>query len=385
MDEQIKVKKKKTKHLHTDQTLFYFFQFGKMSKVERLNGRVEKLLSKAVQEVLEVVRETVLEYQEKTARTQRENQSLKRRLQELQDMINSESNGKTLHLFVCIDNRSFVSSVAHRNCCVAGMLPQMSDSSRQTERQINERENLGEDIKVIPTDKDIALISPSDQFKDLAVSIKSLAMPCVSSKGATRPHDSLHSVGNLKSETDGGLSLNHVGSIVVLPVPDYDHKIKEPTSDEDGLHIVDCFYNSASDGLNLEPLQASSGLHSESRVVFSLNHNGTDEPRSQRYETNDVRADNLSTTQFQSSVRKQYSCSVCGRTFAHASNYKKHSRTHTGEKPYCCPVCGKSFSQSGYLTVHLRYHTGEKPFSCSYCGKSFAHSSNMKQHEQTHR
>ncbi|KAK2820362.1 hypothetical protein Q5P01_023321 [Channa striata] len=63
-----------------------------MTKIERLNTRVGKLLSKAVQEVLEVVKETVLEYQEKAARTQRENQSLKRRLQELQDRSNSQSN-----------------------------------------------------------------------------------------------------------------------------------------------------------------------------------------------------------------------------------------------------------------------------------------------------
>ncbi|KAJ8245906.1 hypothetical protein GJAV_G00261560 [Gymnothorax javanicus] len=64
-----------------------------MSKVERLNARVAKLLTVAVHEVLEVVRETVSEYQEKTARTQRENESLRRRLQELQDKVNRTSTG----------------------------------------------------------------------------------------------------------------------------------------------------------------------------------------------------------------------------------------------------------------------------------------------------
>ncbi|KAM9336647.1 uncharacterized protein ABDE67_019685 [Symphorus nematophorus] len=62
-----------------------------MTKLERLNARVAKLLSEAVQEVLEVVKETVSEYQEKTARTQRENESLKRRLQELRDQITRDS------------------------------------------------------------------------------------------------------------------------------------------------------------------------------------------------------------------------------------------------------------------------------------------------------
>lgn len=83
---------------NTDRRLFSIYfnhQSVKVSKIERLNARVEELLCKAVQEVLEVVKETVSEYQEKTARTQRENQSLKRRLRELQDKLKLESNGKT--------------------------------------------------------------------------------------------------------------------------------------------------------------------------------------------------------------------------------------------------------------------------------------------------
>lgn len=64
-----------------------------MSKLERLNARVAKLLTGAVQEVLEVVKETVSEYQEKTARTQRENESLRRKLQELQDKMMIDSIG----------------------------------------------------------------------------------------------------------------------------------------------------------------------------------------------------------------------------------------------------------------------------------------------------
>ncbi|KAG9350033.1 hypothetical protein JZ751_026386, partial [Albula glossodonta] len=64
-----------------------------MSKIERLNARVAKLLTVAVEEVLEVVRETVSEYQEKAARTQRENESLRRRLQELQDKVKRVNTG----------------------------------------------------------------------------------------------------------------------------------------------------------------------------------------------------------------------------------------------------------------------------------------------------
>lgn len=72
-----------------------------MTKIERLNIRVENVLFKAVKEVLEAVKETVTEFQEKTARTQRENQSLKRRLQELQERCKSQISGKNIGL-VCL-------------------------------------------------------------------------------------------------------------------------------------------------------------------------------------------------------------------------------------------------------------------------------------------
>lgn len=65
----------------------------KMAKLERLNARVAKLLTEAVDEVLEMVKQTVSEYQERTLRTQRENESLKRKLQELKDLSARDSIG----------------------------------------------------------------------------------------------------------------------------------------------------------------------------------------------------------------------------------------------------------------------------------------------------
>lgn len=83
-------------------------------------------------------------------------------------------------------------------------------------------------------------------------------------------------------------------------------------------------------------------------------------------------------------AEKRFCCALCGRTFSHAGDFKKHKRVHTGEKPYLCTLCGKRFSQSGYLKIHQRYHTGEKPYACGTCGKRFSHSSNYKKHQQTH-
>lgn len=65
-----------------------------MSKLERLNARVSKLLTVAVHEVLEVVRDTVSEYQEKTARTQRENERLRLKLRDALDLLEKEREGE---------------------------------------------------------------------------------------------------------------------------------------------------------------------------------------------------------------------------------------------------------------------------------------------------
>ncbi|KAM7370848.1 hypothetical protein PAMP_010362 [Pampus punctatissimus] len=211
----------------------------------------------------------------------------------------------------------------------------------------------------------------------------------------------------LKTEVNNRLStpISHQKDhMIAVTITENVNKIKgEPTSDEDAMHTTNYFHDDASRGttsfsrLILEAPEANTGLHIEPGDVFSLSQNGTEELLSQRYNNaNSAGAVEEHTTQtnmkvcgsgskvFQRNTRKHYCCSLCGRTFRHAGDYKKHNRVHTGEKPYCCSVCGKRFSQSGYLTVHLRYHTGEKPFGCSHCGKSFSHSSNMKKHQQTH-
>lgn len=294
--------------------------------------------------------------------------------------------------------------------CRAGIVSQISPAAQQADAEPHrmnqkQKEELEENVDLIPSDEDITVICPSYSFEglDCEASVASLATPCLSSRATTGLHlggDDLNNPRTLKAETDDGLPtpISNPVTAVIMSKNDDEMKV-EPTSDEDTTHTTNYFYEDAGSSatslhrLNLEHPQASSGL--ESGVFLSLDQNGIEEPPPQRC-SNTVGAEKRHTTQtnpkagglgsrvFQRNVRKHYCCSLCGRTFRHAGDYKKHSRVHTGEKPYCCSVCGKRFSQSGYLTVHLRYHTGEKPFGCSHCGKSFSHSSNMKKHQQTH-
>ncbi|KAG7459891.1 hypothetical protein MATL_G00215420 [Megalops atlanticus] len=54
-----------------------------MTKLQILNAYLTERLMVAVREILEVVGETVSEYQEETARIHRENESLRRKLREV--------------------------------------------------------------------------------------------------------------------------------------------------------------------------------------------------------------------------------------------------------------------------------------------------------------
>ncbi|XP_068160778.1 uncharacterized protein [Antennarius striatus] len=338
-----------------------------MSKIDRLTIRVEKLLAKAVQEVLEVVKETVSEYQEKTARTQRENQTLKRRLQELQDQLKVENSGVS-----------------------PAPVTQRSDAEESFTDQ-KKKEDLEEGV---------AIICPSYPFHDIdcETSITSLATSSLSSRAVSNlpvGGGKANTPKTPKIEIDIGLS---------APISKYvDHSKRkiEPTSGNDPIPITNYFLDDADTSASLQrhssgqPL-VNSGICYGSGAVFSLFQNGIEESLSQNCNsTTAAGAEGETTSQlntiggsgsrpFLKNAPKRYCCSHCGRIFTHAGDYKKHNRVHTGEKPYCCFVCGKRFSQSGYLTVHLRYHTGEKPFGCTHCGKSFSHSSNMKKHQKTH-
>lgn len=382
-----------------------------MSKVERLNARVAKLLTAAVNEVLEVVKETVSEYQDKTARTQRENESLKRRIHELQDMVQRQEPGVTT-LTVTTDKKT-----PGKLHCKQEQTPLEDD-----------------DIELITSDDEITVILSHDdinkQFVSASPSLRrsgNIFADSESSHGREHPEKTMlhHIEADLKTEFIPDLSsaLSEPTPIHVSPsrgslgsprLLTFDEIKLEPEMEESAAYPTPkSFYygTCSSNSLHLQgPLQDSLG--SNDGMYFPPGENGLGgtfpgghpgglasfggmrdlaggggyDPQHKllTYRKSSGGSGGLRIFQRQMSREKRYCCPTCGRCFSHAGDFKKHRRVHTGEKPYCCSVCGKRFSQSGYLKIHQRFHTGERPYGCAQCGKRFSHSSNFKKHLLTH-
>lgn len=84
------------------------------------------------------------------------------------------------------------------------------------------------------------------------------------------------------------------------------------------------------------------------------------------------------------SLRKKYSCEVCGKNLANVTNLADHRRIHTGERPFSCKICDKGFSSKRLLHEHRLVHIIDKPYSCEICDKSFKSKPSLKKHLVCH-
>ena len=76
----------------------------------------------------------------------------------------------------------------------------------------------------------------------------------------------------------------------------------------------------------------------------------------------------------------------CTKSFAHVSNLRVHERGHLGDRPYVCPFpgCGRAFRHPSSRTDHyVNIHEGVRQYSCSVCNRTFTAISNMKRHVKT--
>ncbi|KAJ8253520.1 hypothetical protein COCON_G00201320 [Conger conger] len=321
-------------------------QGWRMSKLERLNASVAQLLAVAVHEVLDVVGQAVSEYQEETARTRRENDGLKRRLRELQEVVRRAGGGAAHPLSLSVaEGRSPIEQEWSPRLREEEKGELRGQESRLSADSEGEAEVLGW------TSSD-ATQSPGLKSDSDADCLRSARAPSASITG---PFPSLAS-DQIKMESE----------------PPECFAVEQHAAFQECAGAAGA---AGSVGLQ-EPMQGpgQTHIHPERGTTarrFRFGKTGRSLPDGKKHKAYKRR-------------EEQHICFLCGKTFSRVANLRIHQRCHTGEKPYCCMQCGRCFSQAGDLKKHKRVHTGEKPYHCTHCGKSFSRGENLKRHQKTH-
>ncbi|XP_011940474.1 PREDICTED: zinc finger and BTB domain-containing protein 11 [Cercocebus atys] len=83
----------------------------------------------------------------------------------------------------------------------------------------------------------------------------------------------------------------------------------------------------------------------------------------------------------------KYLCSVCGKSFHRGSGLSKHFKKHQPKpevRGYHCTQCEKSFFEARDLRQHMNKHLGVKPFQCQFCDKCYSWKKDWYSHVKSH-
>ncbi|XP_042559130.1 zinc finger protein 574-like [Clupea harengus] len=341
-----------------------------MTKLQLLNAYLTERLGEVVREILDVVEDTVSEYRDETARTRRENDSLRRQLRDAVLLAKTDLFGSA--------HADEVSAVRHVEWTPAvpqdprlspappsvgprvrgegsevaakaepnAEAPRWAGSGSSPARRQGDPITFDPQIKTEPEEADITVTITTDM---IPMTTDSAAPPHTDSSLAAQPqhthththwaqhtHQTQHTHTHTTQNTHSAAQHTHT------------HTHTDPALSE-------------SSGRRGAEGQTDSG-----GVCVSAERERTRASAFQCGVCGEVFAGREALLQHQRSGghRRPFGCECCGRRFTQSADLRRHMRTHTGERPHQCHLCHKSFSQIGNLRRHQRTHTRTHPFRC---------------------
>uniref|UniRef100_A0A1A7YCZ0 C2H2-type domain-containing protein n=1 Tax=Iconisemion striatum TaxID=60296 RepID=A0A1A7YCZ0_9TELE len=360
-----------------------------MTKLQLLNAYLTERLTAVVKEVLDVVEDTVAEYREETARTRRENESLRR---QLRDILLLEAETEWLR-----STRSGLGLVApeqHPGDPDPRTLPEEPDSTLNQPRQPAAKQQVVP-VQQLSVLKETPLV-PIHPPEDLKPA--DLWEPVLKTDPTRTSPPVLHTSQNPPQvHTDVLVLREEPQASAPAQIKTEHEEVKEDESRVESVTTT------------AHVLMDESGICSRVEADETAQESDQqDAHRTGMSSEESLQADGITVGSFIPELvhrcprcgdafshasglrlhleqkRKTYACDWCCKSFAQSADLRRHLRTHTGERPHRCTFCSKSFSQRGNLRRHLRIHTGERPYSCPFCCRTFSDGDTMKKHKRTH-
>ncbi|XP_049572735.1 zinc finger protein 182 [Syngnathus scovelli] len=381
---------------------------AKMCKIQMLRTLVKHRLDNAVEEIIELFENTIVEYEEELSRTKKENERQRDLLdavlnpqvrldraevQDQQALVTTQdvhvkeeeeeediqsrqveadvTKGTSTLVFVKNEDNKVVLSHLHHSEMVQQALVTSQDVQVKEEEDMQSGQDVEADVFVKSEDNEA-------QFSQLHHNEENRDSSSSQHSGASQPDNSappsdLDDSMSHHSDADHGADTNmtHVSS---------NGDISPTISSERGETLVQ-----KSDKKPFKCPLCDKGF---SREIYMMAHKKA-HAGGKPFTCSVCAKSYVSKSQLRTHIRshtgeRPFTCSVCAKCFLSNAQLKIHTRIHTGERPFTCSECSKCFIISAHLQAHSRIHTGERPFSCKVCNKSYARKSHMESHMLTH-
>nr|XP_023688119.1 zinc finger protein 891-like isoform X1 [Paramormyrops kingsleyae] len=363
-----------------------------MTRLQNLNAYLTERLMVAAREILEVVGNTISEYQKETARTIKENEELRRRLREIGVQANLEFLDDAHHVAPLVSiGAAPQGQQPHEQQCNSGLEEEREPQQTDIKQEFPEQHESKPEQGVVDLNKQASALTCTENPSELRILQTSLPFEENNEEVGCLPHMLPDQIKSEPDELDYSIQKQSIASQPLNRVNnnsntaeskncaernwmDHGGVMPEPNDQDSSreVSIVSCLRCGRTFS-KLSDLKLHLLVHESERQYTCATCGESFKKQAQ-----------LKLHEGTHSGKEKNCCSVCGKSFAYLGKLKAHLRIHTGEKPFGCTVCGKRFTQSGHMKEHLRVHTGEKPFGCPYCGKRFIQSSQFKRHLAIH-